>query len=101
MTDEATMEVVEMVLAGKINKEIVSLIGRHGGRAVGLSGIDDGLVLAREDGAGADARRRDASTPAASATSQRVEPEVLHSLIARRLHPGDRAARRRRATAAA
>ena len=44
VTDDATMEVVEMVLAGKINQEIVALIGRHGGRAVGLSGADDGLL---------------------------------------------------------
>jgi acetylglutamate kinase len=42
------MEVVEMVLAGRINKHIVSLIGRQGGRAVGISGIDDGLLLARK-----------------------------------------------------
>lgn len=47
VTDDRTMEVVEMVLAGRINKQIVSLIGRQGGRAVGLSGIDDGLLLAR------------------------------------------------------
>jgi acetylglutamate kinase len=46
VTDDATMDVVEMVLAGRINKQWVSLIGRHGGRAVGLSGIDDGLLLA-------------------------------------------------------
>ena len=48
VTDDRTMEVVEMVLAGRINKQIVSLIGRQGGRAVGLSGIDDGLLLARK-----------------------------------------------------
>jgi acetylglutamate kinase len=47
VTDQATMEVVEMVLVGKINKEIVSLINRHGGRAVGLSGKDGDLLLAR------------------------------------------------------
>lgn len=46
VTDDATMEVVEMVLAGSINQDIVSLICRHGGRAVGLSGKDDGFVLA-------------------------------------------------------
>ena len=45
VTDERTMEVVEMVLGGRINKQIVSLIGRQGGRAVGVSGIDDGLFL--------------------------------------------------------
>jgi acetylglutamate kinase len=48
VTDDRTMEVVEMVLAGRINKHIVSLLGRQGGRAVGLSGIDDGLLLARK-----------------------------------------------------
>ena len=37
VTDEATMEIVEMVLAGKINMEIVDLLNRHGGLAVGLS----------------------------------------------------------------
>jgi len=48
VTDEATMEVVEMVLVGKVNKEIVSLINSHGGRAVGLSGKDDGFILAEK-----------------------------------------------------
>lgn len=47
VTDAQTMDVVEMVL-GKINKEIVSLINRHGGRAVGLSGKDGELILARK-----------------------------------------------------
>jgi len=47
VTDEATMEIVEMVLAGKINMEIVELLNRHGGRAVGLSGKDGGLIMAR------------------------------------------------------
>jgi acetylglutamate kinase len=48
VTDDRTMEVVEMVLAGRVNKQIVSLLGRAGGRAVGLSGIDDGMLLARK-----------------------------------------------------
>ncbi|MGQ0812565.1 MAG: acetylglutamate kinase [Nitrospiraceae bacterium] len=47
VTDEATMEIVEMVLAGKINMEIVDLINRHGGKAVGLSGKDGGLILTK------------------------------------------------------
>ncbi len=47
VTDEATMEIVEMVLAGKINMEIVDLLNRHGGRAVGLSGKDGGLLLTK------------------------------------------------------
>lgn len=48
VTDVHTMEIVEMVLAGKINKEIVSLINRHGGTAVGLSGKDGNLIKARK-----------------------------------------------------
>jgi acetylglutamate kinase len=48
VTDPATMDAVEMVLAGQINKEIVSLINHHGGRAVGLSGKDGGLIGARK-----------------------------------------------------
>jgi acetylglutamate kinase len=48
VTDRATMDVVEMVLVGHINKEIVSLINRHGGRAVGVSGKDGDLIVARK-----------------------------------------------------
>jgi len=48
ITDEQTMDVVEMVLTGKVNKEIVSLINRNGGRAVGLSGKDGQLITARK-----------------------------------------------------
>jgi acetylglutamate kinase len=48
VTDAATMEIVEMVLGGIINKEIVTLINRNGGRAVGLTGKDGGLIRARK-----------------------------------------------------
>jgi acetylglutamate kinase len=47
VTDEETMEIVEMVLVGRINQEIVGLINHHGGRAVGLSGKDGTLIRAR------------------------------------------------------
>ena len=47
ITDEATMEVVEMVLGAKVNKELVRLIAREGGRAIGITGKDAGLVRAR------------------------------------------------------
>jgi len=80
VTDDATMEVVEMVLAGKINKEIVALVGRHGGRAVGLSGVDDGLMVASKlppvrtrGGATVDTGR--------VGSVERVQPEVLQTLI--------------------
>jgi acetylglutamate kinase len=48
VTDKATMEVVEMVLAGSVNKEIVSSINAAGGRAIGLSGKDGGLIEAKK-----------------------------------------------------
>ncbi|HEX3772172.1 MAG TPA: acetylglutamate kinase [Polyangiaceae bacterium] len=50
ITDEQTMDVVEMVLAGQINQEIVGLICMQGGRAVGLSGKDDTFIRARRMG---------------------------------------------------
>jgi len=48
VTDTETMDVVEMVLGGRVNKEIVGNINRHGGKAVGLSGKDGNLILARK-----------------------------------------------------
>jgi len=48
VTDEETMDIVEMVLVGKVNKEIVGLINRHGGTAVGLSGKDANLIRAEK-----------------------------------------------------
>jgi acetylglutamate kinase len=48
VTDEETIDVVEMVLGGKVNKEIVALINKHGGKAVGLSGKDGGLIQAKK-----------------------------------------------------
>jgi acetylglutamate kinase len=48
LTDERTMDVVEMVLGGKVNKSIVAQINKQGGRAVGLSGKDGGLILAKK-----------------------------------------------------
>jgi acetylglutamate kinase len=47
VTDAETVEIVEMVLVGKINKEIVGLINYHGGKAVGISGKDGSLLRAR------------------------------------------------------
>jgi acetylglutamate kinase len=48
VTDAETMEVVEMVLSGKLNKGLVQLINSHGGRAIGLSGKDGNLIEARK-----------------------------------------------------
>jgi len=48
VTDQETMDIVEMVLGGLVNKEIVFLINKHGGKAVGLSGKDGGLIRAQK-----------------------------------------------------
>lgn len=48
VTDKPTMDIVEMVLAGSVNKQIVNLINKHGGHAIGLSGSDDNLIVAKK-----------------------------------------------------
>lgn len=48
VTDKPTMDVVEMVLAGSVNKHIVNLINKHGGHAIGLSGSDANLIVAKK-----------------------------------------------------
>lgn len=48
VTDEETMDVVRMVLAGKVNKELVQNLGLHGGRALGLCGLDGGMIEAEK-----------------------------------------------------
>lgn len=45
-TDQETMDIVEMVLAGKVNKSLVQLLEEHGGRAIGLCGLDGGMLKA-------------------------------------------------------
>jgi hypothetical protein len=61
VTDDDTMELVAMVLVGRINPEIVGLINRHGGHAIGLNGKDDDLIIAHrrslEPGRGGPRRR--------------------------------------------
>jgi acetylglutamate kinase len=71
VTDAATMEVVEMVLAGSVNKRIVQAIQSEGGKAVGLSGKDGGLVLCEPD----DPELGLVGRPVA------VNPELLHHLF--------------------
>ena len=81
VTDDHTMEVVEMVLGGKINQEIVSLVCRHGGRAVGLSGKDDGFLLAEK----VDRMRTKAGRevdPGRVGRMLEVRPKIVHQLVA-------------------
>ena len=84
ITDEATMDVVEMVLGGQVNQEIVGLICHEGGRAVGLSGKDDAFLRARKletvrakDKAG-DERLVD---PGRVGEVQHINPEILEQLM--------------------
>lgn len=79
VTDDATMEVVEMVLSGKVNQSIVSLIGRHGGRAVGLSGVDDSFLIG-EKIPGRDKQGQPVDIGRVGDIIQ-VRAEVLHTLV--------------------
>ncbi|MEN9265986.1 MAG: acetylglutamate kinase, partial [Thermostichales cyanobacterium BF4_bins_65] len=72
VTDAQTMEVVEMVLVGKVNKKIVQLINLAGGSAVGLCGQDGSLILARSQG--------QADIGFVGEVSS-VNPKLLHTLI--------------------
>lgn len=80
ITDDRTMEVVEMVLGGKVNQEIVSLITQYGGRAVGLTGRDDGFIEAKrvERMRARDGRWVD---PGRVGEVTRVSPAVLRELV--------------------
>ncbi len=78
VTDAAAMEVVKMVLVGKVNKEIVSLINGHGTLAVGLSGEDGNLLMARKRTHIGDGGEVDLGFVG---EVDRVNPEILHDLI--------------------
>jgi acetylglutamate kinase len=80
VTDAATMDVVEMVLGGQVNKEIVNLINQHGGRAVGLTGTDGGLIRARKmlvRGAGDSDELIDIGQVG---EVESIDPEIVHRL---------------------
>lgn len=83
LTDAATMDVVEMVLGGKINKAIVAQINEQGGKAVGLSGKDGGLITARKMQI---VYRKDETSPpeiidpGLVGEVTRIDPEIIHTL---------------------
>ena len=91
VTDGETMDVVEMVLVGKVNKEIVGLINHCGGKAVGLSGRDGDLVQARK--MRIETRPDDASRPpelidlGRVGEVTRVNPDILQTLDAQDFIP--------------
>jgi acetylglutamate kinase len=90
VTDEATMDVVEMVLAGRVNSQIVGLLGAQGGRAIGLSGRDDSLLLGeklgpmQQPGQGADSPHVDLGRVGRII---RVKPDLLENLVSNGLIP--------------
>jgi acetylglutamate kinase len=87
VTDEAAIEVVEMVLTGTINKQVVSGINAAGGRAVGISGKDGNLVLARK----LNSLKRNGGEHSVDlgfvGEPERIDPEILRNIIASDLIP--------------
>ena len=80
VTDEHTMQVVEMVLSGRLNGEISSLIAEHGGRAVGLSGRADGFLRARKV-AEMRTKKGNVVDPGRVGEIVSVKPELLRHLV--------------------
>jgi len=80
VTDAATMDVVEMVLGGQVNKEIVSLINQHGGRAVGLTGADGGLIRAKKMLVRGDGDSDELIDIGQVGEVESIDPEIVHRL---------------------
>ena len=90
VTDEAMVEVVEMVLAGSVNKQVASLINRAGAMAVGLSGKDGGLIRARKlrrTEATSDSRIERVLDLGFVGEPERIDARVLHALTGSGLIP--------------
>ena len=73
-TDAETMEIVQMVLTGKLNKDIVGILLQEGGRAVGLSGVDSGLLRAKKI-------HKDGADLGYVGEVTEVHPEIVDSLL--------------------
>ncbi len=87
VTDAETMEIVEMVLGGVINKEIVALIQRQGGKAVGLTGKDGRLITAKPiKSAGPHGEKRGAGLGLVGEV-EAIDPQILASLEEDRFIP--------------
>jgi acetylglutamate kinase len=84
-TDIATLDIVEMVLGGSINKEIVSLINRHGGKAVGLTGKDGQLITAKKYAKNRNGE--DVVDMGLVGEVERIDPTIIESLEKSRFIP--------------
>lgn len=73
-TDKETMEIVQMVLTGKLNKAIVGILLQEGGRAVGISGVDSGLLRAKKID-------RDGKDLGFVGEVTKVHPEIINDLL--------------------
>lgn len=73
-TDAETMEIVQMVLTGKLNKDICKILEQEGGRAVGLSGVDSGLLRAKK-------LEKDGVDLGFVGEVEEVHPEIIESLL--------------------
>jgi len=80
VTDAATMDVVEMVLGGQVNKEIVNLINQHGGRAVGLTGMDGGLIRAKKMLVRSEGDTEELIDIGQVGEVESIDPEIVHRL---------------------
>ncbi|MFZ1964333.1 MAG: acetylglutamate kinase [Roseiarcus sp.] len=88
ITDKATVEIVEMVLAGSINKQIVGTINAQGGRAIGLCGKDGNMVIARKvSRAGAGGDVEDVVDLGFVGEPDKVDTTVLEQILGRELIP--------------
>jgi acetylglutamate kinase len=89
LTDEPTMDVVEMVLGGKINKAIVAQINRQGGKAVGLSGKDGGLIRAEKLKIVSQEENKppEIIDPGLVGDVTHINPEIIHTLAGKGFIP--------------
>jgi acetylglutamate kinase len=90
VTDAAVVEIVEMVLSGSINKQIVSAINAAGGRAVGLSGKDGNLVVARKVAltkTNPETGQKEAVDLGFVGEPEKINPEVLHTMMKSEIIP--------------
>ena len=87
VTDSETMDVVEMVLGGLVNKDIVNLLNRHGGRAVGLTGKDGDLIRARKLQASMRGQGEELPDYGQVGEVESIDTSIVHTLAADRFIP--------------
>jgi acetylglutamate kinase len=81
VTDAETMDVVEMVLGGQVNAEIVNLVNQHGGRAVGLTGKDGGLIRAKKMLVRGNGDSDEMIDIGQVGEVDSIDPEIVHHLL--------------------